>query len=1335
MDSAVDAPVSPRTKANSIASTLPKPIIYCLAFVAGIFIASITFNFGLYWSLRSRGVLNGAVAPLSALGVYKNIVSIEVRFATYNRCLPWQTVHATFQRDLKRASKAAASGLILGKGLILTSSYVATDSHLVTVTRQGETREFQANIVAHNPELDLALLGVQDEAFWQGVDDVTVELDAAAQILGRGNEVVVAGFPGGEQLSISKLSARVARVEATASGVEGRYGSYPQTVLSLYPAIDNDVTVGPVFKESNNKLIGFIGTNNHVVPVKTIASFVNAYHKDHKASAEVGSLGMLYRPMRPLAMRMYWDMPTATKNGQQVGVQIRSVDPASPLHGLVQNGDVLVAIDGETVLANGAINYRKSVDNMDQINDIALPFGVLLGEKAIGDEVKLSFHRAQKSSKSIEGYKKIKEFDEVVKMKRLHPVAPRTLNQKTLEQPTYFMLGGLVWTILTEELVLQSEELGGVRIPSATVADALHRWRKNPEEQVVVLLRSLEHTCNKWYGASVVRILKFFNGEPVLNMKQFVSSVASALKKEEELLKFSFGALDDDDTAGDETNPDMVLDTAICAGADKDLMMSNQVHSPVSPDLVDLYNTLPEKFTQISAESHNNAQQELKPVHLPKMQHTPKISNIWQPMNKAVVEGYYNQAAVGRAAAEKDPQDAMQRQMHQLPWTNVVQIKLVTVQRDFISPWKTGGAEAARCSGIIVSKVERMILTNSHCVGDTVALDVLREDVPVPVTATVVEIAHDVDLAWITTDDESFWASPHIQETVSLAEGLPYISNDVRVVGYPVGGSSISITEGIVSRIDAQTYPNGLITSARNTPSPLLIVQIDAAINHGNSGGPVFDNQGQLVGLAFAALSANSVGYVIPSRHMKNFVAATKKRNATEDMENRWKAQPELGAIFHRVENPGMRKFLRLKDDETGVQLRTVSPKSPIAEAIAKEGIAKGDVLIKIDDMAIAGSGKVERDFNGKRVTLPFSSVITEKPDGNTTSLEFIHLDKDNEPIRKSVNVAFGPVAPLVPRFYDAPMPVKGREHFAAQPSYLVMWGLVWGVFSNPVYEQARARGKSVPWSVVKTALHQWREKDEEVVVLLQGLGSACTLNYNTQTMRILKYFNGREVTSMKDLARYFVEAEANSEAYMRITFAPLADVDIAGNATDPDIVLHRSFCATADKEVLQANNIPSQASEDVNVYLKEAMQEMDTKKQAQKEMLQSQGSLMEEESEEAVPRSADTIRHSEFLRSAFRLALNDAEEAPLHAELLSAMKVGNTEGISMIEPTLPVEGITPYEGSLEDAAGLGDRIDEESTGEENPLLLAQLEQKRLHVRAQPVAVRHLAGLREHEVE
>ena len=62
----------------------------------------------------------------------------------------------------------------------------------------------------------------------------------------------------------------------------------------------------------------------------------------------------------------------------------------------------------------------------------------------------------------------------------------------------------------------------------------------------------------------------------------------------------------------------------------------------------------------------------------------------------------------------------------------------------------------------------------------------------------------------------------------SLAPAL-YVQDAVAVVGYPIGGDTISVTSGVVSRIEVTSYVHG--------STELLGVQIDAAINSGNSGG------------------------------------------------------------------------------------------------------------------------------------------------------------------------------------------------------------------------------------------------------------------------------------------------------------------------------------------------------------------------------------------------------------------------------------------------------------------------------------------------------------------
>lgn len=79
------------------------------------------------------------------------------------------------------------------------------------------------------------------------------------------------------------------------------------------------------------------------------------------------------------------------------------------------------------------------------------------------------------------------------------------------------------------------------------------------------------------------------------------------------------------------------------------------------------------------------------------------------------------------------------------------------------------------------------------------------------------------------------------------------------VVGFPQGGDNVCVTKGVVSRIDRQPYSHGKMS--------LLAVQVDAAINSGNSGGPAFDVRGRCIGIAFQSLKhedAENIGYIIP---------------------------------------------------------------------------------------------------------------------------------------------------------------------------------------------------------------------------------------------------------------------------------------------------------------------------------------------------------------------------------------------------------------------------------------------------------------------------------------
>ena len=162
---------------------------------------------------------------------------------------------------------------------------------------------------------------------------------------------------------------------------------------------------------------------------------------------------------------------------------------------------------------------------------------------------------------------------------------------------------------------------------------------------------------------------------------------------------------------------------------------------------------------------------------------------------------------------------------------------------------------------------------------------------------TVLAIGVECDLALLTVEEDEFF------EGVAPVQfgPLPHLSAPVSVIGYPIGGVAISITSGVVSRTEVTNYAHGGID--------LLGVQIDAAINSGNSGGPAFNAKGECVGVAFQSLKhddAENIGYVIPPPVVKHFIH-------DYDKNKRYTGFPSLPFSWQRVESPALRKWLKMK--------------------------------------------------------------------------------------------------------------------------------------------------------------------------------------------------------------------------------------------------------------------------------------------------------------------------------------------------------------------------------------------------------------------------------------
>ncbi len=263
----------------------------------------------------------------------------------------------------------------------------------------------------------------------------------------------------------------------------------------------------------------------------------------------------------------------------------------------------------------------------------------------------------------------------------------------------------------------------------------------------------------------------------------------------------------------------------------------------------------------------------------------------------------------------------------------VVKIFVVSTEPNFSQPWSMHSQDKCTGTGFIVSG--RRIITNAHVVSYHTAVRVRKHGNSEKFVAKVLAIAHDSDLAILTVEDEAFWEGA---AELEIGE-MPQLRQQVVVVGYPMGGDTICVTVGVVSRIDYDQYSH----STREN----LVAQVDAAINPGNSGGPAL-SEGKVVGVAFQGMSdADNIGYIIPEpvlRHVLDDYARNGRITGMASLPFSWQT----------MENRYMKQFYNLPRGLSGVRVSSV-----VSLSKAHESLHENDIVTEIDGYDVAEDGTI----------------------------------------------------------------------------------------------------------------------------------------------------------------------------------------------------------------------------------------------------------------------------------------------------------------------------------------------------------------------------------------
>ena len=276
----------------------------------------------------------------------------------------------------------------------------------------------------------------------------------------------------------------------------------------------------------------------------------------------------------------------------------------------------------------------------------------------------------------------------------------------------------------------------------------------------------------------------------------------------------------------------------------------------------------------------------------------------------------------------------------------------------------SGGAAG---TGIIVSK-DGYVMTNNHVIQDATTVSVVDSDGNQYDNVSIVGRDPLNDIAFLKIKSDKTFTAATLGNSSTIRTGQQVVA-----IGNALGQYSNTVTSGIISGT-SRSITASLGSDSNETETLTDLIQTDASINEGNSGGPLVNMSGQVIGINTAiAQDANGIGFAIPVNSTKGVLAGV--------LANGKVSRAFLGVSYVALTPDVARQYNLSVNTGAYVYGSGNTPAVASGSPADKAGLKQGDVITKVNDETVGTQGGL-------------SSILGEYKPGDQVTITYVRDGK-----------------------------------------------------------------------------------------------------------------------------------------------------------------------------------------------------------------------------------------------------------------------------------------------------------------------------------------------------